>query len=207
MKGAVINLEVFQIANRMGIETLQIQVALQSAPLLAGEKISNLIIVNSCYANSMIELFQGTEISFFILSYTEEKVIFLLYQKEELNAYLKQKEVKNFLIKAGYHTTELEKILTTVSEKYKNYLTGTACFPHELGVLLGYPIEDVCGFIRNNGKKFLYTGYWKVYYHLSDKLKIFERFRQAETAVMDMISNGSNIPDIINFYHNKNVEI
>lgn len=56
-------------------------------------------------------------------------------------------------------------------------------------------------------KKFLYTGYWKVYYHLSDKLKTFERFRQAEKAVMDMISNGSNIPDIINFYHNKNVEI
>lgn len=149
--------EVFQIANRIGIETLQIQVALQSAPLLAGEKISNLIIVNTCYANSMIEMFQGTELSVFALSETEEKVIFLLYQKEELNAYLQQKEVKKFLRRAGYHTMKLEELLTAVSEKYENYLTGATGFPHELGVMLGYPIEDVCGFIKNNGKKiFIY---------------------------------------------------
>lgn len=194
--------EVFQIANSMGIESLQIQLALQSAPLLAGEKISNLIIVSSCYANAIVELFQNTEISFFMISYTEEKVIFLLYKKEELISCLKQKEVRKFFAKAGYETIELDAVLLAVSEKYEDYLAGKASFPHELGLLLGYPVEDVYGFIRNNGKNFLYTGYWKVYYHLSDKLKIFERFRQAETTVMHMISNGNSIPDIVNFYHN-----
>lgn len=194
--------EVFQIANSMGIETLQIQLALQSAPLLAGEKISNLIIVSSRYANAVIEMFRSTEISFFMISHTKEKVIFLLYKKAELVSYLKQNKVKQFFTNAGYETIELDEILITVSEKYENYLMGKASFPHELGLLLGYPIEDVYGFINNNGKNFLYTGYWKVYYDLSDKLKIFERFRQAETAVMHMISNGNSIPDIINFYHN-----
>lgn len=194
--------EVFQIANSMGIETLQIQLALQSAPLLAGEKISNLIIVNSRYANAVIEMFRNTEISFFMISHTEEKVIFLLYKKAELVSCLKQNKVRQFFTNVGYETIELDEILITVSKKYENYLMGKASFPHELGLLLGYPVEDVYGFINNNGKNFLYTGYWKVYYDLSDKLKIFERFRQAEIAVMHMISNGNSIPDIINFYHN-----
>lgn len=194
--------EVFQIANSMGIESLQIQLALQSAPLLAGEKISNLIIVSSNYANAIMELFQNTEISFFMISYTKEKVIFLLYKKDELVSCLQQKKVRKFFAKAGYETMELSEVLTTVSEKYENYLAGEASFPHELGLLLGYPVEDVYGFIRNNGKNFLYTGYWKVYCGLSEKLEIFERFRQAESTVMHMISNGNSIPDIINFYHN-----
>ena len=32
-------------------------------------------------------------------------------------------------------------------------------FPHEIGLLLGYPVEDVLGFIRYQGKNYLYTGY------------------------------------------------
>ncbi len=32
-------------------------------------------------------------------------------------------------------------------------------FPHEMGLLLGYPVEDVVGFMENNGKNYLYSGY------------------------------------------------
>ena len=99
MKGAIMSQEVFQMANNMGIESLQIQLALQSAPLLTGEKISNLIIVSSCYAEAVMELFKNTEISFFMISYTEEKAIFLLYKRNELLSCLKQKEVRRFLPK------------------------------------------------------------------------------------------------------------
>ena len=106
MKGAIMSQEVFQMANNMGIESLQIQLALQSAPLLTGEKISNLIIVSSCYAEAVMELFKNTEISFFMISYTEEKAIFLLYKRNELLSCLKQKEVRRFFAKAGYETME-----------------------------------------------------------------------------------------------------
>lgn len=47
------------------------------------------------------------------------------------------------------------------------YQTIQEDFPHEMGILLGYPVEDVEGFIINNGKNELYTGYWKVYDNLT----------------------------------------
>lgn len=36
-------------------------------------------------------------------------------------------------------------------------------FPHEIGVFLGYPLEDVVGFIRNRGRNYTCCGYWKAY--------------------------------------------
>ena len=46
-------------------------------------------------------------------------------------------------------------------------------FPHEIGVLLGYPAEDVKGFVVNEGKNYLYSGYWKVYGDLSEAKQLF----------------------------------
>lgn len=192
--------EVFRIANDIGIEKLQIQLALQSAPLLTGVKISNLIIVDNQYVDAVMKVFEMTEISVSILSSMEEKTTILLYRKNELISYLKQQKVKMFLFSIGYIKIKLEVILKDISNNYKKYLENKTCFPHELGVLLGYPVEDVLGFMQNKGKNFLYTGYWKVYYDLSNKLKVFESFQQAEIAVMRMISKGNTILDIVNFY-------
>ncbi len=36
-------------------------------------------------------------------------------------------------------------------------------FPHEIDVFLGYPCEDVRGFIRHGGQGYKLCGYWKVY--------------------------------------------
>lgn len=36
-------------------------------------------------------------------------------------------------------------------------------FPHEIGLFLGYPPEDVQGFIQNRGRACKLTGCWKVY--------------------------------------------
>lgn len=36
-------------------------------------------------------------------------------------------------------------------------------FPHEIGLFLGYPPEDVAGFVRHRGKGCKCVGCWKVY--------------------------------------------
>ena len=50
-------------------------------------------------------------------------------------------------------------------------MCGEPGFPHEMGVLLGYPVEDVRGFMEQNGQNALYQGYWKVYAHVPDVYK------------------------------------
>ena len=47
--------------------------------------------------------------------------------------------------------------------RYRAYMNGSKIFPHEMGLLLGYPVEDVTGFMVHGGKNSLYSGYWKVY--------------------------------------------
>ena len=36
-------------------------------------------------------------------------------------------------------------------------------FPHEIGLFLSYPPEDVQGFIENHAQNFKLSGLWKVY--------------------------------------------
>ena len=36
-------------------------------------------------------------------------------------------------------------------------------FPHEIGVILGYPVEDVIEFEKHQGKNCKYCGCWKRY--------------------------------------------
>ena len=48
-------------------------------------------------------------------------------------------------------------------------------FPHEIGLFLGYPPEDVKGFMRYGGKGCKACGYWKVY---GDKDAAEKRFAQ-----------------------------
>ena len=45
---------------------------------------------------------------------------------------------------------------------------------------LGYPVEDVRGFIEHQGRDYLCTGYWKVYENLEQKQQLFQRFEYAK---------------------------
>ena len=61
--------------------------------------------------------------------------------------------------------------------KYR--LLKRTCFPHEIGVFLGYPLEDVKGFIDNKGKNCESCGVWKVYCNREEKDKLFQKLKNA----------------------------
>jgi hypothetical protein len=111
--------------------------------------------------------------------------------------YLKQPEVRRLLIDAGYENMELMYILTEFSRRYGRYMKQRSNFPHEMGLLLGYPVEDVAGFIEYKGKKSLCTGYWKVYHNVEEKQRIFESFESAEENMIQLLNHGLCMADII----------
>ena len=51
-------------------------------------------------------------------------------------------------------------------------------FPHEVGLFLGYPPEDVDGFIRNKARGAKCVGTWKVYGDADAAKKKFERYKK-----------------------------
>ena len=84
--------------------------------------------------------------------------------------------------------------------RYQNYKGNLQEFPHEMGILLGYPVEDVVGFMKDEGKDFLYTGYWKVYRNLAEKILLFRSYELVKEQQIQMIAEGIQMSQIINWY-------
>ena len=88
--------------------------------------------------------------------------------------YLGNQDVRQLFQKLGYKDFSLEYVLPRFRKRYEAHMNGEQQFPHEMGLLLGYPIEDVVGFMEHSGKEYLYSGYWKVY----ENVPIYEIYKK-----------------------------
>jgi hypothetical protein len=193
--------EVLQINEAMDYSALETQLALQCAPVLTGIKLSNLLIIQREDRAAVIKLFKKTVISCHIICEAEDRVTFLLYHKAQLQQYINEAPAKRILHSAGYHMSGLDGILRELTRRYSGYIRyNRDTFPHEIGIFLGYPAEDVAGFMENRGKNYLYIGYWKVYGNLPEALRLFEKYRQAKEKVLRMISQGASVRRVISNY-------
>lgn len=73
-------------------------------------------------------------------------------------------------------------------------------FPHEVGIFLGYPIEDVICFEINEGKQCKYCGYWKSYCNPEEAKKCCDRFRECSRICKQWFEEGYSVPQIIEKY-------
>ena len=177
------------------------QIAVQCAPLLAGLKPSNLLIIPEGLGEELQEMLLGTKFIAYCLAEYDGKQVYLLYKGSELVVYLTERPVQELLTELGYAGAELYFLLRKVSEKYTAHKREKAEFPHELGLLLGYPAVDVRGFMENRGKNFLYSGYWKVYGNVRETVSLFREFGRAKETVLRLAAKGYSIADITAMYH------
>lgn len=106
----------------------------------------------------------------------------LFYRKESLENHLYKKENINFLQKIGYNKSKnIEGYLDMLKIRYE-----TEC-PHELGVFLGIPLEDIEGFIDNSTDNYLLNGYWKVYENVEEAKKTFEEYDKARLNILNSV--------------------
>ena len=80
----------------------------------------------------------------------------------------------DLLDREGYPGCERESCLSCLKAR----LSEKGDFPHEIGLFLGYPPEDVDGFIQNRGQSCKCVGAWKVYGDAEEAEKTFARFRK-----------------------------
>ena len=198
--------EIFNIMLRMDLKDIETQLALQCAPLITGLKTSNLLIVQSENVSKVKQILKDTDISYYVLLTTERRTTLFLYKSHQLVLYLSDKRVRKMLRAMGYQEFTLERLLQTFKVRYEECRSGSNAFPHEMGLFLGYPVVDVEGFINNNGKNFLYTGYWKVYENLSERVTLFRKFELAKENLIQLVSYGVSIADIIQIFSNNELK-
>ncbi len=175
--------KVFQMIRSMDGEDIQLQLAMQCAPLIAGLKMSNLLIIPRESLPALREILEGSDIAHALLLEKGKKATLLLYCRNQLQQYLARPQILDFLRGQGYDDCSLEWFLASLRIRYRNHMEKAGPFPHEMGIALGYPLEDVEGFIRNSGEHFLYSGYWKVYGNLPEKLRLFRYYENAREHV------------------------
>lgn len=190
--------ELLEILAGMDLMEMNTQMALQCAPVIMDIKISNLLIVDIEDKERVMDTFRGTAFSLYILYMSDSKVVFLIYDREKLLGYLRKRENQRLLRIMGYHECDPVSILMELSKRYQGYMQKIREFPHELGILLGYPIEDVMGFIVNHGQNPLFTGYWKVYDNPGEKQLLFEQYRKAKELVIRLVAQGVSIKQLLN---------
>ena len=189
--------ETLELMERMDKVELKNQLVLQCAPLLAGIKPSNLLTLRGHSTAEVEEVFRGTDIRVQVLCVTRRQIVLLLYRETELLAYLGQAKVAEAMAAFGYPVRNLEHIFERLAVRYQRYMSDRKTFPHELGLLLGYPVADVLGFVENDGQNYLYSGYWKVYENVQAAKDTFERYTQAKERMIHMVSAGTEIRTIL----------
>ena len=70
-------------------------------------------------------------------------------------------------------------------------------FPHEIGVFLGYPLDDVKGFIRHKGRDYTFCGCWKCYGDPQAARRRFERYRRCTAVLRRRYAEGTPITQLI----------
>ncbi len=193
--------EVLRIVQKMNLKHIETKLAIQCAPVITGVKLSNLLILPKSDAKSLSWVLRHTGIVFLKLAEVKEKVTFLVFRREELRTYLEDAKVQQILSDCGYKDLSFKGILFTFMEHYQTYAKDEKQFPHEMGLLLGYPPEDVEGFIVHNGQNFLYSGYWKVYADVSKKKELFQQYEDAQKDVITLLAKGIGIRSIIEDYN------
>lgn len=82
-------------------------------------------------------------------------------------------------------------------QRYEDYAVRREAFPHELGVVLEYPVEDVEGFIDNQGKNCLTERYWKVYHNKAHAEQVFQLYDQVKETAMKEIVSGFTLCQVV----------
>ena len=114
------------------------------------------------------------------------KTLFYLYRPDELAAILGAEAARAFLRRCGYGEFGSEAALRVLRRR----LRAGEGFPHEVGVFLGYPLEDVLGFIRHGGRDCLLCGDWKVYADADGAARTFARFRKCKEVYARLFQSG-----------------
>ncbi len=136
------------------------------SPTLAGVKTGNLF---TCSYTSKEELFicirqlnrilvpKGLRL--LPLRFHKGKVLIYLYRPNQLKGDLDNTLASDLLKQCGYNINSSDSCVVQLIGKLQN----NDDFPHEIGLFLGYPPEDVNGFMNNSRNGCKYTGAWKVY--------------------------------------------
>lgn len=168
----------------------------QCSPTLAGIKVSNLFSYTlkkgeniQIQIQRMNTLFNNKGLYFKVLRLNEEnRALIYVYRKKQLEKILSEKKIQEFLSEYDYDNYSVESCM----KKLEIHLTKKD-FPHEIGIFLGYPLDDIRAFIVHKGLNYKCVGCWKVYNDECNAQKTFDKFKKCKAVYCRKYAEGFDI--------------
>lgn len=166
------------------------------SPTLAGLKSANIFNYSftsikhlSMQLQQCASMLRPKGVSIRVLRLSGKTALIYVYRGSRVQEELMRQGVFDFLSKYGYETEPLSDCLSLLSRRISSHME----FPHEIGLFLGYPLDDVKGFIENKGKNSCCSGCWKVYYNECEAKKQFARFEKCRRIYCDLFACGRSV--------------
>ena len=115
-----------------------------------------------------------------------------LYRPSALARDLLNEQAAALLTQAGYPGGGCGRQVVTLIRRMR----ARGEFPHEVGLFLSYPPEDVKGFIDNHAANSKCAGVWKVYGDEQRARQTFEKYKKCTQIYCDLWRSGSGLDQL-----------
>lgn len=176
------------------------------APTLCGVKPSSLVSVSKevlfCEYKKILlwnKILEGGQKKIKIARRGENLFLLFIYDEKLVQEILSKPEVLSYLNLKGYFT---DNGISNVLNELLKRLSYCEIFPHEIGIFLGYPLEDVVGYEKYSGTKTKFSGAWAVYGNVAEAVKKMELYKKCSALCSSLLEAGNNFEAIckkINF--------
>lgn len=181
----------------METETIQDRILVETcAPTLAGLKTASLINVpyeSKESANRdvrrMNRMFSAKGVRVIPLRYRKERMLLYVYRPLLLKRDMENGRTRALLKACGYEFRNVNLGVAQLANRMKK----EADFPHEIGLFLGYPPEDVHGFIYHRYEGCTCVGDWRVYGDAEAAKERFARFRKCKEVYRRLWAEGRSV--------------
>lgn len=185
----------------MNHKEVELILARHAAPTLLGAKAASLValpvqrfphpaqIVRHCK-----QLLQGCGVRFRLLGGCPRTTLMLAYRPALLQTQLRDPKAQKILAAYGY---PLKQGLDAMLDHLTQRLRQQGDFPHEIGLFLDYPPEDVIGFIRTRGAGCKLCGYWKVYSDVETARTRFACYDACRQCLCGLVQAGQSLEQLL----------
>jgi len=127
------------------------------------------------------------------LRYSRGKALLYLYRPGRLERDLRHETARTLLERYGYAPMLPGRCVSCLRQK----MQSDNAFPHEVGLFLGYPPEDVRGFIEQGAANYKCVGCWKVYGDEKQAQKTFAKYKKCTDVYCRQFAAGRSVERLI----------
>lgn len=170
------------------------------APTLAGIKTANLFTCPYRNRSDVLDFLRQLNLKLHAkglralpLRFSSKNVLVYLYRPQMLSKDLANASACQLLHRCGYESSNCDTCVAKLAQK----LRQQDDFPHEIGLFLGYPPEDVSGFMDLGPECCKYSGCWRVYGDVESAIKKFDLYKKCSRIYWQQWEKGTDMDRLV----------